>query len=91
MYLCIDCNLKYITDRHELYESLHVLEKEKTCPSLSSPENGRVFQLPDGKTAIFTCTSGYTIVGKEVLYCADGKWSPHVPKCISTEAFIDKK
>ena len=88
MYNLVTCNY---TSRHYLYATLHVLEKEETCRSLNGPENGKVFHLSDGKTAIFNCKSGYTIVGEDVLYCADGKWSSNVPKCISAEVFVDRK
>jgi len=70
---------------------LYVVEKEKSCPPLSSPENGSAFQLSDGKTTVFTCETGYTIVGASVLHCTNGKWSSHVPKCISAETFADRK
>jgi len=92
-----DCIVVYILYSFVIYHTVDIivcispfLEKEK-CPSFSSPENGRVFLLSDGKTAIFNCMSGYTIVGEGVLYCTDGKWSSHVPKCISAKEFVDKK
>jgi len=59
--------------------------------SLVNPENGRVVYLSDGKTAVFTCETGYTIIGEPFLHCKSGKWSSHVPKCISAEVFVDRK
>ena len=70
---------------------LCVLEKEKPCPPLSSLENGSAFQLADGKTTVFTCETGYTIVGASILHCTNGNWSSHVPKCISAEKFVERK
>ena len=51
------------------------------CPALSDPKNGSVFIILNGKAAVFTCNSGFTIIGSSYLQCNNGKWSFPPPKC----------
>ena len=51
------------------------------CPALSDPKNGSVFIVLNGKAAVFTCNSGFTIIGDSYLECNNGKWSSLSPKC----------
>ena len=56
------------------------------CGPLSGIPNGQVDFFPDTKIdsyAIYTCESGYTLVGREKRYCqADGTWSGREPECV---------
>jgi len=52
------------------------------CLLLNDPDNGKVYQFPDGSTAIVTCKSGYIIFGQSFIQCINGKWSSSLPKCI---------
>ena len=56
----------------------------KNCLPLNNPENGQVYQPPDGTTAIFSCNNGFTKMGKSVLHCVNGNWSSSPPKCIKS-------
>ena len=51
----------------------------KSCPPLHDPDNGMVYIF--GKDAIFTCKSGFTILGNSHLECTNGEWSSPLPKC----------
>ena len=52
------------------------------CPPLSDPDNGQVYQFPDGTAAIFSCKNGFTTIGESKLHCANGKWSSSPPTCV---------
>ena len=51
------------------------------CPTLSDPENGKVFIISDGRVAIFTCNNNFTKTGDSYLQCINGIWSSPSPKC----------
>ena len=51
------------------------------CDKLKDPDNGMVFYFNAGKTAIFTCHSGFTTIGNSYLQCIDGRWNSPPPKC----------
>ena len=51
------------------------------CPAISDPDNGKVFIISDGETAIFACNNGFVTIGNSRLQCIDGKWSSSPPKC----------
>ena len=54
------------------------------CGGLSSPSNGRVTIIDEtiGGTAVYTCNSGYTLVGRDTRTCQDdGSWSGTPPIC----------
>ena len=70
---------------------LSILEKEipKVCPRINNPVNEQVFPVSDGKTFVFTCNTGYTIVGPTLLTCTDRAWSAKEPKCVSAKSFED--
>lgn len=56
-----------------------------SCGSLSCPPNGnKIGTLTTyGATAIFTCNTGYTLVGSHVREClADGLWSGAETRCL---------
>lgn len=56
-----------------------------SCGSLSCPPNGnKIGTLTTyGATAIFTCNTGYTLVGSHVREClADGLWSGTETRCL---------
>ena len=49
------------------------------CDSLSNPDNG-VVKVSDESTAIYTCNSGYELVGNATQLCDDsGAWTPEPP------------
>ncbi|XP_036084876.1 CUB and sushi domain-containing protein 1 isoform X1 [Rousettus aegyptiacus] len=57
-----------------------------SCGSLSCPPNGnKIGTLTTyGATAIFTCNTGYTLVGSHVREClADGLWSGAETRCLA--------
>lgn len=51
------------------------------CPAISDPDNGKVFIISNGQTAVFACNNGFVTVGNSQLQCIDGKWSSSPPKC----------
>ena len=54
------------------------------CGGLNSPSNGQVTIIDDtaGGTAVYTCNSGYTLVGRDTRTCQeDGSWSGIAPIC----------
>lgn len=56
-----------------------------SCGSLSFPPNGnKIGTLTAyGATAIFTCNTGYTLVGSHVREClANGLWSGSETRCL---------
>ncbi|KAM4836887.1 CUB and sushi domain-containing protein 1 [Thomomys bottae] len=60
--------------------------KVLSCGSLASPPNGnKIGTLTAyGATAIFTCNTGYTLVGAHVREClADGLWSGQETRCLA--------
>ena len=52
------------------------------CVSLKDPDNGTVYQFPDGTTAIFSCKNGFITKGESILRCVNGNWSSSPPKCV---------
>ncbi|XP_035867009.1 CUB and sushi domain-containing protein 1 [Phyllostomus discolor] len=57
-----------------------------SCGSLSSPPNGNKIGTLTvyGATAIFTCNTGYTLVGSPVREClASGLWSGSETRCLA--------
>ncbi|XP_062518244.1 CUB and sushi domain-containing protein 2-like [Corticium candelabrum] len=52
----------------------------RKCPSLSNPTNGGV--SVNGRTATYTCNSGYTLRGSAVRQCSGGQWSGYASTCI---------
>lgn len=58
-----------------------------SCGSLSFPPNGNKIGTLTvyGATAIFTCNTGYTLVGSHVREClASGLWSGTETRCLGT-------
>lgn len=56
-----------------------------SCGSLSFPPNGNKIGTLTvyGATAIFTCNTGYTLVGSHVREClASGLWSGAETRCL---------
>ena len=54
----------------------------EVCSSLSDPDNGQVFEISDGNTAVYLCNKGFTRIGESVLHCVNGKWSSPPPRCV---------
>ena len=52
------------------------------CLPLSDPDNGKVYQFPDGTTAMFSCKNGFTTMGESILHCVNGNWSSSPPTCV---------
>ena len=50
------------------------------CPVLSDPDNGKVFVFD--KSAVYTCNTGYTLVGTPFLQCISGIWIGQPPTCV---------
>jgi len=61
-------------------EIIIIIYIEKICPALSDPENGRVFVFD--KSAVYTCNTGYTLVGAPFLRCISEKWIGQPPTCV---------
>ena len=58
------------------------------CPTLSSPENGRVMvnTRTVGGVATYTCSDGYTLTGASMRMCEEesgviGQWTLQPPTC----------
>ena len=51
----------------------------EVCPTLPDPENGKVFVFD--KSAVYTCNTGYTLVGAQFLQCISEKWIGQSPTC----------
>ena len=64
-----------------MYSCIHI---GNNCPSLSDPDNGFVYQFPDGSTAMFSCKNGFTTIGESLLHCVNGNWSSLPPTCIQS-------
>ena len=67
------------------------IEREKGCPALRDPDNGKVVVLADRKTAIFTCKSGFIILGEAFSYCDKGEWNRFPPKCVSPAEYDNRQ
>jgi len=50
------------------------------CPALNDPENGKVFVFD--KSAVYTCNTGYTLVGTPFLQCNFEEWIGQPPTCV---------
>ena len=77
--LSYDCFLKLLTICCGLFFRL------ADCGSLSSPFHGmvRLTGTLQRSEAIYTCGSGYVIVGNDTRECLpDGTWSGEVPHCV---------
>ena len=63
---------------------LSATDNDVRCMLLAAPANGRVTQSGRGvgSSAIYTCVSGYQLVGASNRVCQpDGKWSGEKPVC----------
>ena len=63
---------------------LHLEIVSTMCPNLENPVNGAVTVngMNPGDTAIYTCISGFELVGADTLTCGDdGMWSSDPPSC----------
>ena len=66
--------------------TVHVFKNIGRCPTLSNPSNGRVDQRDNrpGAIALYTCNSGYELVGQSSRTCQNnGQWSGDAPTCES--------
>jgi len=71
--------------RHVVCETVNIFfSVGNNCPPLNDPDNGKVYQFPDGSTAIVTCKSGYITSGQSFMQCINGKWSSSPPKCLQS-------
>jgi len=62
-----------------------------SCGGLPSPPNGNKIGTLTvyGATAIFTCNTGYTLVGSHVREClANGLWSGAETQCLGKSLFL---
>lgn len=62
-----------------------------SCGELPTPPNGNKIgtQITYGSTAIFTCDSGYMLVGSAVREClSSGLWSGTETRCLGMETTI---
>ncbi|XP_065904619.1 basement membrane-specific heparan sulfate proteoglycan core protein-like isoform X2 [Dysidea avara] len=57
------------------------VEDIQTCSQPSDPQNGRVFVINGGNSAIYTCNDGYITNGARFVQCISGKWSSPPPTC----------
>ena len=58
------------------------------CGLLEPPQNGQVMVMGTtlGSRAMYTCNSGYVLLGSVTRRCeADGTWSGSEPTCSGTE------
>lgn len=72
---------------------------EVRCPTLTHPENGRHHSSGErfrlGQEVIFTCGSGYSMIGEQTLRCEfdseteEGVWSSAKPRCSREFLFQD--
>ena len=69
-----------------VYVTLHYIYyfAGNTCPPLSDPTNGKVFQLTDRNAAVFSCDDGYIKNGESYLRCVNGNWSSSPPTCLKS-------
>ncbi|CAI7994708.1 P-selectin [Geodia barretti] len=54
------------------------------CPTLNDPDNGNLNLSGNslGDTAVYTCNTGYNLMGESILTCgADSQWSGNPPVC----------
>jgi len=51
------------------------------CPPINHPDNGRVYIIANGQTALFICDKDYSTVGSPISYCDGRKWSFPTPEC----------
>ena len=54
------------------------------CPTLDDPANGNLVLSGNtfGETALYTCNTGFILVGDSTLTCrGDGQWSGSPPVC----------
>ncbi len=62
----------------------HISMLGTSCSELSNPSNG-IVNAPSrkvGSTAVYTCNTGYNLVGGGSRVCrAGGSWSGNVPTC----------
>ncbi|XP_078603674.1 P-selectin-like [Branchiostoma floridae x Branchiostoma japonicum] len=62
------------------------------CPSVTSPQNGRVTcnnHLENGRCT-FTCNHGYHLLGSSQVVCgADGRWIGTLPSCAACDSAAD--
>ena len=52
------------------------------CGSLTDPANGQVTHTTGtmtGQTAVYSCNTGYNLVGDSILTCQAGNWSGSAP------------
>ncbi len=61
-----------------------------TCPRLNTPPHGqlKVQSYFDGGIAVYTCDSGYYILGSFDRICKQGNWSGIDPACQGIHIYI---
>lgn len=67
-----------------LCHTFYFLTAISSCPALNDPDNGNVYIISNGQNAIFTCKSGFTVIGNPFLVCLNGVWNSPPPKCHAT-------
>ncbi len=61
------------------------------CPTLVAPANGNVSQGANeyGDTAVYSCNTGFTLIGVRIRTCLDGgQWSGNAPVCEGKTDFL---
>ena len=90
MYVCVHINVcSTMPCVHiDIYTSVYIHNDNyylgSGCRELSNPANGQVDddERRIGDIAIYSCNSGYTLVGAETRVCqAGGIWSESAPTC----------
>ena len=79
-YSCHVCPILVITLPLSLQLVVRLFPEQ--CPTLSYPANGRVRVTSSGKRAWYTCSSGYTLLGKAFRSCIYGIWLGSAPVCV---------
>lgn len=86
-WFCVKCTLTMFLSIFIIFYCFQVI----SCGELPTPPNGNKIgtQTSYGSTAIFTCDSGFMLVGSAVREClSSGLWSGSETKCLGTDFWI---
>jgi hypothetical protein len=66
--------------------SLNVLYNSEKCGKPDEPLNSIVKFDPESGAALYSCASGYKLIGNRIVKCgSNGKWMETAPKCVPKE------